>query len=114
MGSGAQRKAPEPDAAAAAASAPASVSERQRARRRRRAAMKDHYRGYEFVDLEPDAGPEPDGGSVASGSGAGRLGFAGTTPTDSAVATGLTTLASDEFGDGPSVPMLPGDWGSDR
>ncbi len=114
MGSGAQRKAPEPDAAAAAASAASSLSERQRARRRRRAAMKDHYRGYEFVDLEPDAGPEPDGGSVASDSGAGRLGFTGTTPTGTAVATGLTTLANDEFGDGPSIPMLPGDWGSDR
>ncbi len=115
MGSGAQRKAPEPDAAAAAASAPASVSERQRARRQRRAAMNDHYRGYEFMDLEPDAGPEPDpGSSLASDSGAGRLGFAGTRSAGTAAATGLTTLASDEFGDGPSIPMLPNDWGSDR
>jgi PPE-repeat protein len=115
MGSGAQRKAPEPDAAAAAASAPASVSERQRARRQRRAAMKDHYRGYEFMDLEPDEPMIPDQGlSEASDSGAGRLGFAGTTRAGTAAATGLTTLTSDDFGGGPSIPMLPNDWRSDQ
>jgi PPE-repeat protein len=114
MGSGAQRKAPEPDAAAASAPAAASVSERQRARRRRRATMKDHYRGYEYADLEPHAGPIPDPGpTVASDRGAGSLGFAGTAPVGSAAATGLTTLAGDEFGNGPSAPMLPGGWDSD-
>lgn len=113
LGSGAQRKAPEPDRAAAAASAAASAAERQRARRRRRAAMKDHYRGYEFMDLEPDAAPEPDPASpVASDRGAGSLGFAGTTPAQTSEAAGLATLAGDEFGNGPSMPMLPSSWDS--
>jgi PPE-repeat protein len=114
MGSGAQRTASEPRSAAAAAPAAASVSERQRARRRRRATMKDHYRGYEYMDLEPDYEPIPDPGvPVASDHGAGPLGFAGTTPVGSAEATGLTTLAGDEFGNGPSAPMLPGSWDRD-
>ncbi|APA78063.1 PPE family protein [Mycobacterium avium subsp. hominissuis] len=111
MGSGAQRKASEPDPAAAAAPAGAAASERARARRRRRAAMKDRYRGYEFMDVEPDAGPEPEPDSVtASDRGAGPLGFAGTAPTAPAQATGLATLAGDEFGAGPSMPMVPGNW----
>ena len=114
MGSGAQRKASEPRSAAVAAPAAASVSERQRARRQRRATMKDHYRGYEYIDLEPDDGPIPDPGlSVASDRGAGSPGFAGTAPVGSTEATGLTTLAGDEFGNGPSAPMLPGSWDSD-
>ncbi|OBJ41245.1 hypothetical protein A5621_09745 [Mycobacterium colombiense] len=114
LGSGAQRKAPEPDRSAAAASAAASVADRQRARRRRRAAMKDHYRGYEYVDLEPDDGPIPDPGrSVASDRGAGSLGFAGTAPAETTEAAGLATLAGDEFGNGPSMPMLPSSWDSD-
>ncbi|ETZ57758.1 PPE family protein [Mycobacterium avium MAV_120709_2344] len=110
MGSGAQRKASEPDprgrragrrsgvrAGAGAAATPA--------------AMKDRYRGYEFMDVEPDAGPEPEPDSVtASDRGAGPLGFAGTAPTAPAQATGLATLAGDEFGAGPSMPMVPGNW----
>ncbi|GAB1816022.1 PPE domain-containing protein [Mycobacterium sp. MUNTM1] len=113
LSSGAQRKAPEPDAAAAAARAATSATERQRARRRRRAAMKDHYRGHEFMDIDDD-GPIPDPGwSVASDRGAGSLGFAGTAPAATAEAAGLTTLAADEFGNGPSIPMLPGTWESD-
>ncbi|OBB90276.1 PPE family protein [Mycobacterium sp. 852002-40037_SCH5390672] len=122
LSSSAQRKAPEPDAASASAPAAASVSERQQARRRRRAAMEDHYRGYEFMHLEPDAGTAPPpardpalpaASSVASEQGAGPLGFAGTARQDTAEATGLTTLAGDEFGNGPSLPMLPGNWESD-
>lgn len=114
LGSGAQRKASEPRSDAAAAPAATSLSDRQRARRQRRATMKDHYHGYEYVDLEPDDGPIPDpGSSVASDQGAGPLGFAGTARQDTAEATGLTTLAGDEFGNGPSLPMLPGNWESD-
>ena len=87
LSSSAQRKAPEPDSAAAAAAAAASARERQRARRRRRAGMKDRYRGYEFIDLDPDAESEvdpsvdpatPAASSIASDQGAGRLGFVGT------------------------------------
>ncbi|OBF72262.1 hypothetical protein A5750_17595 [Mycobacterium sp. 852002-51613_SCH5001154] len=114
----AQRKAPEPDSAAAAAAASASAREAQRARRGRRAAMKDRYRGYEYVDLDPDtdtAGDPPDeaGWSVASDRGAGPLGFAGTARKGGAAAAGLATLAGDEFGGGPALPMLPGSWEPD-
>jgi PPE-repeat protein len=123
MGSSAQRKAPEPDSAAAAAAAAASAQEKRRARRRRTAAMKDHYRGYEFMDLESDTGSGPDpfadpklvASAVASDQGAGTLGFAGTARREADIAAaGLTTLAGDEFGGGPSVPMVPGTWEPDR
>lgn len=117
LSSSAQRKAPEPDSAATAAAAAASAREQGRARRRRRAAMHDHYHGYEFMDLdsEPDARPDLNrqdraGSAVASDHGAGGLGFAATAPRNAAAASGLTTLATDEFGDGPAVPMLPGTW----
>ena len=78
--------------------------------------MRDRYRGYEFVDLEPDARSEPDpvthASSVPSEYGAGSLGFAGTAGKDVAAA-GLATLAGDEFGNGPSMPLLPGTWETD-
>jgi PPE-repeat protein len=124
ISSSAQRKAPEPDSAAAAAAAAASAREKQRARRRRRAAMNDHYHGYEFMDLDSDSGAEPgpfaDPGKltssvVASGQGAGNLGFAGTARKEAEIpAAGLTTLAGDELGNGPSVPMVPGTWKPDQ
>ncbi|OBH54351.1 hypothetical protein A5687_00065 [Mycobacterium mantenii] len=114
MGSGVRRTASELAPSRTAAPTAASVSERQRARRQRRAAMPDHYRGYEFIDLEPGAEPATDGDSSwASERGAGSLGFAGTAPAQTAEAAGLTTLTGDQFGNGPSVPMLPGSWESE-
>jgi PPE-repeat protein len=51
---------------------------------------------------------------VASDQGAGNLGFAGTARKESvAGAAGLTTLAGDEFGGGPRMPMVPGTWDPD-
>ncbi len=86
--------------------------------------MKDRYRGYEFADLVPDGGAEPDPFAdpgtlatlaAASGQGAGTLGFAGTAGRRADVAAaGLTTLAGDEFGGAPSVPMVPGTWEAER
>ena len=39
------------------------------------------------------------------------MGFTGTEQRKSAAeAAGLTTLATDEFGSGPTLPMLPGSW----
>ncbi|OBA76421.1 hypothetical protein A5641_22085 [Mycobacterium sp. 1554424.7] len=115
MGTGAPRKAPEPDSAAAAAAAGAAARERERARRRRRSAMHDHHRGYryEYVDPEWEAAeePGPDAAAVASDRSAGPLGFAGTARAQPAPAAGLATLAGDEFGGGPSVPMMPRTWG---
>jgi PPE-repeat protein len=98
-------KAPEIAAAAAAASA------RTRQRRRRRATQRGH--GDEFMDMNIDV--DPDWGSsaastVASDQGGGNLGFAGTLSKSSTQAAGLATLSDDEFGGGPTMPMLPKTW----
>jgi len=99
-------KAPEIAAVAAAAAVPR--------RRRRRAAMRGH--GNEYMDMnvqvDPDWGAPPGGDTVASDHGAGPLGFAGTVSKGSGQAAGLATLPSDEFGGGPSMPMLPNTWDS--
>ncbi|ORA70438.1 hypothetical protein BST25_19295 [Mycobacterium heidelbergense] len=114
--SSAKRKAPEPDTAAAAAAAAAREAARARRRRRQR------QRGYgdEFmdmnVDVDPDWGGPPDGEPAVSASdhGVGDLGFAGTARKETAVrAAGLATLAGDEFGGGPKMPMVPGTWHPD-
>jgi PPE-repeat protein len=116
--SGAKRKAPEPDTAAAAAAAAA--REATRARRGRRARQRGY--GDEFMDMNIDVDPdwgtppgeEPDASTVASDRGAGNLGFAGTASKEAVTeAVGLTTLAEDEFGGGPRMPMLPGTWDPD-
>jgi PPE-repeat protein len=70
------------------------------------------------VDVDPDWGTDGDrqpvAAAVASENGTGALGFAGTVEKNSfAGALGLTTLGSNEFGDGPRVPMVPGTWGPD-
>ncbi len=109
--SSAKRKAPQPDTAAAAAAAAA--QQQRRARRRRRAQMRDH--GDEFMDMNVEVNPDWGGPSgdepLASGTGAGPLGFAGTVRNEAVEhAAGLTTLAGDEFGGGPTVPMMPGSW----
>ena len=86
--------------------------------------MRDHHRGhrYEFLGLDSDspnidaapdlfAGQDPATAAVASDQGGGTLGFAGTARgAADIVAAGLTTLVGDEFGGGPSVPMVPGTW----
>lgn len=103
--SSAKKKAPEPDAAAAPAAA-AATQEKAKARRRQRARGKELGRGYEYMDLEPEAS--------ASDRGAGTLGFAGTARKEAVTeAAGLTTLAGDEFGGGPRIPMLPNTWDPD-
>jgi PPE-repeat protein len=104
-------------AAAAAARVPS--REEARARRRRRAKQRGHGDAFMDmnVDVDPDWGPpqqEPVTSTAASDTGAGPLGFAGTVHKDSvAEAVGLTTLASDEFGEGPRMPMVPGSWEHD-
>ncbi|MGZ4564350.1 MAG: PPE domain-containing protein [Mycobacterium sp.] len=121
MSTGARRKAPEPDSAAAAAAAGVSARERRRARRRRQAALNEDHRGYryEFIDSDAATGPdplvdpEPSAVTAASSQGAGTLGFAGTASKGTADAAGLATLAGDEFGGGPTLPMLPGSWEQD-
>ena len=108
--SGAKKKGSEPEAAAAAEAAALKAA---RARRRRRAGLRGY--GDEFmamnVNVDPDWGaPE----SASSDHGAGPLGFAGTVRKEAVAAAGLTTLAGDEFGGGPTMPMMPGSWNSDQ
>ncbi|HSS23877.1 MAG TPA: PPE family protein, partial [Mycobacterium sp.] len=117
MSTSAQRKAPEPDSAAAAAAAAAAAREKRRARRRRRAGLRGYSEEFMDMDFEVDPdwgdppGEEPVVSTVASGQGAGSLGFAGTARKEADIpAAGLTTLACDEFGNSPSLPMLPGTW----
>ena len=106
--SSAKKKGSEPDAAALAAASAA--REATRARLRRRAKQRDH--GDEFMDMNVEV--DPDWSAVASDRGAGNLGFAGTSARQAAgEAAGLTTLAGDEFGGGPRMPMLPGSWDPD-
>jgi PPE-repeat protein len=112
--SSAKRKAPEPDAVAASAAAVARAQ--RQARRRRRTVLRDHADEYADmnIDVDPDWDEPADGRPLASDSGAGPLGFAGTV-RDEAVeqAAGLTTLVGDEFGGGPTVPMMPASWEPD-
>jgi len=99
--------------AVAAAGAAASGRTRQRRKRRQR------QRGYgdEYMDMNIDVDPdwgappgEPVASTVASDQGAGNLGFAGTASKGTGQAAGLATLSNDEFGGGPSMPMLPKTW----
>jgi PPE-repeat protein len=111
MAGGAKRKAPEPDSAGAMAVA--AVRDPQRVRRRRRAILRDH--ADEFADMNVEVNPDwdapPGDQTLASGNGGGPLGFAGTVRNEAVErAVGLSTLAGDEFGGGPTVPMVPGSW----
>jgi PPE-repeat protein len=61
------------------------------------------------IDVDPDWGTPPGESAVsttASDQGAGNLGFAGTVSKGSAQAAGLATLSDDEFGGGPTMPIL--------
>ncbi len=106
----AQRKAPEPDIAAAAAVA--ATREEVRRQRARRAGLIDRGYRHEYPDLDADA--DPDASVAASDQGAGTLGFAGTADKAGAgQAAGLTTLAGDSLGSGPTMPMMPSSWDLD-
>ncbi|MGH3968821.1 MAG: hypothetical protein ACRDTV_12060, partial [Mycobacterium sp.] len=116
--SSARRKAPEPDSVAAAAAA--AGRQEARARRRRRATLRDY--GDQFMDMDVEVDPdwgappasEPVASTVASDRAAGPLGCAGTVGEDAlGQAVGLTTLPGDEFGGGPTVPMVPSSWEPD-
>ncbi|OBB90280.1 PPE family protein [Mycobacterium sp. 852002-40037_SCH5390672] len=110
-------KAPAATVPAAGVAAPSRAE--ARARRRRRAPLHDH--ADEFADMDADIGVPPGYSdeerlvaAVASGKGAGTLGFAGTSQQEATFqAAGLTKLAGGEFGGGPRMPMVPGTWEHD-
>ncbi|OBJ83164.1 PPE family protein [Mycobacterium asiaticum] len=105
--SGARKKAPEPDTAQEPAPA-ATPQEPAGAPKRRRAKVVQPGRGYEYMDLEPDiAAP------AASDRGAGSQGFSGTAPRHTVSVAGLATVAGDDFGGSPQMPLLPGTWPGD-
>jgi PPE-repeat protein len=109
----AKAKAPIDDIAAAAPVTLLTPPE-ARARRHLRSVIDRGYR-YEFLDADDESGADP-AGSVpqryaASDRGTGPMGFAGTVHKGTTTeAAGLSTLAGDEFGGGPRMPMLPGTW----
>ncbi|WP_133056418.1 PPE family protein [Mycobacterium decipiens] len=60
------------------------------------------------------AAPPPRAATPTSDRGAGPSGFAGTVRKEVVVeVAGLTTLAGDDFGGSPTMPMLPGTWAPD-
>jgi PPE-repeat protein len=112
-----QKKAPEPDSTAASAKSPAAVRRQARARQRKRTAQRQY--GDEFMDMDVEVDAEfdapvddqADASAAASTQGAGQLGLPGTAREDAvAPAVGLARLAGDEFGSGPTMPMVPSTW----
>jgi PPE-repeat protein len=99
--------------AAAAATAAAINKRRSQARKRRGGTAKDRGYRYEFLTADGVAAPPPEQAvnTSASESGAGNLGFTGTAVKSTVAGpAGLTTLADDAFGDGTTIPMVPGSW----
>jgi PPE-repeat protein len=105
----AKAKAPEePTAEAAATAAAESPRGKTPLRRRRRTGLVDPGNRYEYLETDPNTSlPQQ---YSASERGAGPMGFTGTAPQADARAAGLATLAADEFGGGPTMPMLPETW----
>lgn len=111
-------KAPASDIAASAAAA-AAVSSLAKRKARRKRAQPIHQRQYAdaYMDYEPEsedgapAEPARRPSVAASEKGAGTVGFTGAAARPGAEqAAGLTELAGDSFGGGPTEPLLPGDW----
>ncbi|OMC52769.1 hypothetical protein A5747_21520 [Mycobacterium sp. IS-836] len=117
-GSSAKTQASQPDSVAALSAAAA----REQARARRRQAAKQRGHNDEFMDMDVEVDPDwaappdeqPVVSTLASDRDAGPLGFAGTLSKGCGEPTGLTTLSSDEFGGGPTAPMLPNTWDHDH
>ncbi|WP_449248065.1 PPW family C-terminal domain-containing PPE protein [Candidatus Mycobacterium wuenschmannii] len=109
MNARAQEPTPDKTAAPAAAPAAAAAAQKSAVRRRRRASMIERGRGTEYMDLTGDLEPT----IIASDVGASNLGFAGTVSAGRVgAAVGLTTLSDNDFGDGPTMPMMPSTWGA--
>jgi PPE-repeat protein len=112
--SSAKRAAPQPDSAGAAAAAAA--REQARARRRQRAKQRGHADEFMDMDVEvdPDWAAPPVASAAASYRAAGNIGFTGTVSKGEVSPTGMAALSGDEFGGGPTMPMLPNTWDPTR
>lgn len=99
-----------PGATVPAAAAAVSVRDKRQARRRRAGTMPKRQYADEYLDYEPQPDLPAEPPVAASSRGAGAMGFGGTTARVDADATGLVTLAGDDFGGGPVAPMLPTTW----
>ncbi|MGB9252562.1 MAG: hypothetical protein WCC28_22945 [Mycobacterium sp.] len=66
------------------------------------------------INVDPDWGRPESGSTATTDRGAGQLGFAGTVAKSASAASGLATLADDEFGGGPVLPMVPASWTADQ
>lgn len=114
LGTGAVAHAPSSAAAVAAAALAASPG-KSKSRRRRSGTTKDRGHRYEYATMDGDipAAPDRPVTITASGTGAGRLGFAGAHTTSAPVdAVGLTT-STGETSDHRTAPMLPGTWNTE-
>ncbi|AWG63019.1 PPE family protein [Mycobacteroides abscessus] len=106
---GATAHAPSSAVSAAAALACNPATGKSRRRRRRTIDDRGYRHEYATMDDHTPTGPQDPVTAVASGTGAGRLGFAGVhTATTAVEATGLSTLDGDA--ENRTIPMLPGTW----
>lgn len=99
--------------AESAAVADAAAAKRRARRKQQRQARQDDYAdAFMDVGVDPDwTAPPGDQPTASSEGGAGPLGFAGTVHKAAAgQAAGLATLPSDDFGGGPTLPLLPSAW----
>lgn len=105
-------KAKAPAEGIPAAAAGVAARDKRRSRRRRSAIMPEHQYADEVLDYDPlpDPSAPDEPAATASSSSAGPMGFGGTASRGDADAAGLMTLSDDEFGGGPTVPMLPTTW----
>ncbi|QLL07940.1 PPE family protein [Mycobacterium vicinigordonae] len=94
----------------AAAQVAAADRDQARAARRLRSTISRGHR-YEFLDTPAEGGLAPEISTTGPASrGAGSVGLSGTVGRGELRAAGLATLAADDFGTGPTVPMLPETW----
>ena len=99
---------------AAAATAAAINKRRAQARKRRGGTAKDRGYRYEYMTADGPTGtplPHQPVAASVSDNGIENLGFTGTAAKATVPGpAGLTTLADDTFGDGTTIPMMPGSW----
>lgn len=112
MGQSAGASAPASSSAVAAAAARACNPDMAKRRKRRTRTIEDRGYRHEYATMDDSTPPPPDETSsvTTSGTGAGRLGFAGVHAASRDIgAAGLSTLEGD-VAETRTAPMLPGTW----